>query len=92
MCSRLNLNLGRLRELTTGRIEDRYVLVNPPAFQLEAVERGEVQQRHRVIAGRVERQTPVVKATIRALNFFPFWRVPDSVATLDLIPKDAQRA
>ena len=83
----LKLNLGRLRELMATRIEDRYVLVNPPAFQLEAVERGEVQQRHRVIAGRVERQTPVVKATIRALNFFPYWRVPDSVATLDLIPK-----
>ena len=85
--AQLKLNLGRLRELSTQRVEDRYVLVNPPAFQLEAVERGEVQQRHRVIAGRVERQTPVVKATIRALNFFPYWRVPDSVATLDLIPK-----
>ena len=83
----LKLNLGRLRELQANKVEDRYVLVNPPAFQLEAVERHEVQQRHRVIAGRVERQTPVVKATIRALNFFPFWRVPDSVATLDLIPK-----
>ena len=85
--AQLKLNLGRLRELTAQRAEDRYVLVNPPAFQLEAVERGEVQQRHRVIAGRVERQTPIVKATIRALNFFPYWRVPDSVATLDLIPK-----
>jgi L,D-transpeptidase YcbB len=83
----LKLNLGRLRELMQNRIEDRYVLVNPPAFQLEAVERHEVQQRHRVIAGRVERQTPIVKASIRALNFFPYWRVPDSVATLDLIPK-----
>lgn len=83
----LKLNLNRLRELVQQRVEDRYVLVNPPAFQLEAVERGVVQQRHRVIAGRVERQTPIVKATIRALNFFPYWRVPDSVATLDLIPK-----
>lgn len=83
----LKLNLGRLRELMQGRIEERYILVNPPAFQLEAVEKHEVQQRHRVIAGRVERQTPIVKASVRALNFFPFWRVPDSVATLDLIPK-----
>ena len=83
----LKLNLTRIRELMVGRIEDRYILVNPPAFQLEAVEKDEVQQRHRVIAGRVERQTPIVKATVRALNFFPLWHVPDSVATLDLIPK-----
>ncbi len=46
-----------------------------------------MEQRHRVIAGRPGRETPVVKANVRALNFFPFWRVPDSVATLDLIPK-----
>jgi murein L,D-transpeptidase YcbB/YkuD len=28
-----------------------------------------------------------VRATIKALNFFPHWRVPESVATLDLIPR-----
>lgn len=83
----LQLNQQRIRDLLTPRPEDRYVLVNVPAFQLEAVERGEVQQRHRVIAGRVERQSPQVKATIRAVNFFPYWRVPDSIATLDIIPR-----
>ena len=84
--AQLKLNLERLRALMNG-IEDRYVLVNVPAFQLEAVERHEVQLRHRVIVGRTERQTPDVRATIKALNFFPFWRVPDSVAQLDLVPK-----
>ncbi len=82
----LRVNLDRLRALMSG-IEDRYVLVNVPAFQLEAVEHHEVQLRHRVIVGRPERQTPEVRAMIKALNFFPFWRVPDSVATLDLIPR-----
>ena len=81
------MNLGRVRELMATPVEERYVLVNVPAFQLEAVEKYEVQQRHRVIVGRTERQTPSVKATIRALNFFPYWRVPDSVAHLDLIPR-----
>jgi murein L,D-transpeptidase YcbB/YkuD len=71
----------------TPRPEDRYILVNAAAYQLEAVERGEVQLRHRTIVGRAERQSPVVRANIRAVNFFPFWRVPDSVATLDLIPR-----
>ncbi len=28
-----------------------------------------------------------MRATIKALNFFPYWRVPESVATLDLIPR-----
>lgn len=83
----LKLNQRRIRELLQTRVEDRYILVNPPAFQLEAVEGYDVRQRHRVIVGKPERQTPVIKATIRALNFFPYWNVPESVATLDLIPR-----
>src|SRR5215467_2871449 len=53
--AQLRLNLHRLRELTAQRVEDRYVLVNVPAFQLEAVERYQVELRHRVIAGKPER-------------------------------------
>ncbi|MDX2259645.1 MAG: L,D-transpeptidase family protein [Hyphomicrobiaceae bacterium] len=83
----LRLNRRRIEELLRGRVDNRYVLVNIPAFQLEAVESFEVHQRHRVIAGRTERQTPEIRATIRALNFFPYWHVPDSVARLDLVPR-----
>ncbi len=85
--AQLKLNYQRIDELIGQRVEDRYVLVNVPGFQLEAVFQNIVEMRHRVIAGKPERQTPQVKAHIRALNFFPFWRVPDSVATLDLIPR-----
>jgi murein L,D-transpeptidase YcbB/YkuD len=86
--AQLRINLQRLRDLVSShRGEDRYILVNAAAFQLEAVDRHEVEQRHRVIVGKPERQTPTVRATIRALNFFPYWRVPESVATLDLIPR-----
>jgi murein L,D-transpeptidase YcbB/YkuD len=85
--AQLKLNLSRIGDLTQTAPEERYVLVNVPAFQLEAVERYQVEQRHRVIVGRPERQTPSLKATIKALNFFPYWRVPDSVAQLDVIPR-----
>jgi|RhiMethySRZTD1v2_1073278.scaffolds.fasta_scaffold01024_33 L,D-transpeptidase YcbB len=85
--AQLRTNQQRLRELMAQRIEDRYILVNVAAFQLEAVERHQVELRHRVIAGKPERQTPTVRATIKALNFFPYWRVPESVAHLDLIPR-----
>lgn len=83
----LRLNQGRLLELVRQPPEERYVLVNVPGFQLEAVERYETVLRHRVIVGRTGRDTPSLKNTIRALNFFPNWRVPDSVAKLDVFPK-----
>lgn len=83
----LRLNRTRIAELLQQPPDERYVLVNVPAFQLEAVERYQVEQRHRVIVGRPERETPSLRATIKALNFFPYWKVPDSVAQLDLIPR-----
>jgi murein L,D-transpeptidase YcbB/YkuD len=86
----LRINLQRLRELMSPRVEDRYVLVNAAAFQLEAVDHYQVELRHRVIVGKPERQTPTVRAMIKALNFFPYWRVPESVASLDLIPRLAK--
>ncbi len=85
--AQMTLNRDRIRNLLQQPVEERYVLVNVPAYQLEAVERHGVQLRHRVIVGRPGRDTPQLKATIRALNFFPYWKVPDSVAQLDLIPR-----
>ncbi len=83
----LRLNLRRIRDLTNQRIEDRYILVNVPAYQLEAVERFEVAQRHRVIAGRPTRETPSLRATVTGVNFFPYWHVPVSIARKDLVPR-----
>src|SRR5262249_41284168 len=83
----LRTNPQRLRGLTAQDMEDRYIFVNVPAFQLETVQHSEVEQRHRIIAGKPERQTPTVRATIKAINFFPYWRVPESVVTLDVIPR-----
>ncbi|OYW56710.1 MAG: hypothetical protein B7Y80_01080 [Hyphomicrobium sp. 32-62-53] len=83
----LELNRQRIFALLQQPIEERYVLVNSPAFQLEAVNRYEVAQRHRVVVGRQQRETPDLRATIKALNFFPHWKVPDSVAQLDVFPR-----
>lgn len=85
--NQIRLNISRLQSLMYKGSAERYVFVNAAGYQLEAVERYEVQERHRVIVGKPGRDTPNVSATITALNFFPYWRVPDSVATLDLIPR-----
>ena len=85
--NQLRLNRRRIVDLMQPRVEDRYVLVNVPAYQLEAVEQWETKLRSRVIVGREGRETPALKSEIKAINFFPYWRVPMSVATLDLIPR-----
>lgn len=85
--SQLRINRNRIARLVQGRIEDRYIVVNAASYELEAVERYEVERRHRVIVGKPTRETPEVTAIIKGLNFFPYWRVPMSIAIKDIIPR-----
>ncbi len=84
----LRLNLTRLTRLAreTSR-ENRYVFVNIPAAQIEAVENGEVVSRHAAVVGKPNRQTPILKSRIHELNFNKEWILPPTVIREDLVPK-----
>lgn len=82
----LENNLGRVEELSRN-LGDRYVLVNIPAAEIEAVEAGRVRSRHTAVVGKIDRQTPILSSRIHELNFNPYWTVPVSIIRKDLIPK-----
>ncbi len=81
----LEANLERIRQ--TGLPSERYVMVNVPGAQIEAVENGVVVSRHTAVVGKVDRQTPLLTSRIHEINFNPFWTVPASIIRKDLIPK-----
>jgi murein L,D-transpeptidase YcbB/YkuD len=83
--SQLQANLERIKAM--GVPTGRYIMVNVPGAQIEAVENGTVMTRHTAIVGKVDRQTPLLSSTIYAVNFNPFWTVPASIIKKDLIPK-----
>ncbi len=83
----LETNLARLQDLLKINKSERYVLVNVPSYTLQAIERGTIGLQSKVVVGKPSRATPSVTAQIRELNFFPYWRVPDSIAHKDLIPQ-----
>ncbi|MCA1297222.1 L,D-transpeptidase family protein [Stappia indica] len=84
--SQLETNLVRLRSMS-GFLGDRYVMVNIPAAEIEAVENGRVRSRHTAVVGKIDRQTPILNSKIYELNFNPYWTVPVSIIRKDLIPK-----
>ena len=88
----LQTNLARLTDLTRG-LPKKYILVNIPSQQIEAVEGNEVYSRHSGVVGKTDRQTPVLRSSIHQLNFNPVWHLPPTVISQDLIPKgiDMQR-
>jgi murein L,D-transpeptidase YcbB/YkuD len=81
----LETNLVRVRAMT-GNLGKRYVVVNIPAAQLEAVEEGVAVSRHIAVVGKQDRPSPVLQARIVEVNFHPFWTVPASIIKKDLIP------
>lgn len=82
----LRTNLARVSELARSAGK-KYVLVNIPAAQIEAVENDRVVSRHSGVVGKVDRKTPLLRSTIHELNFNPVWTLPPTVIAQDLIPK-----
>jgi murein L,D-transpeptidase YcbB/YkuD len=68
------------------KVPNRFIMVNIPAAQLEAVQNGRVEQRHTTVVGKVDRPSPIVNSKINEIRFHPFWTVPVSIIKKDLIP------
>jgi len=84
--NQLSTNLTRLK-MHTQKLPQRFIMVNIPAAQVEAVENGVVASRHTAIVGKVDRPSPIVNSKVTEINFNPFWTVPASIIKKDLIPK-----
>lgn len=82
----LETNLVRSRAYS-GFLGQRFIVMNIPAAQLEAVENGVVVSRHVTVVGKIDRQSPVISTRVVDINFNPFWTVPASIIRKDLIPK-----
>lgn len=80
----LQTNLSRLQSMSS--VPGRYVMVNVPAAQIEAVENGRVVLRHTAIVGKVDRQTPILNSAINEIIVNPYWNAPVSIVRRDIIP------
>jgi murein L,D-transpeptidase YcbB/YkuD len=87
----LQSNLGRLNEMARS-LPKRYIVVNIPAAQIEAVENDKVVSRHAGVVGKIDRQTPLLRSQIHELNFNPIWHLPPTVISKDLVPKAREMA
>jgi murein L,D-transpeptidase YcbB/YkuD len=87
----LKSNLARITELSRAAAK-RYVLVNIPAAQIEAVDNDRIVSRHAGVVGKPDRPTPILSSAIHELNFNAVWHLPPTVIEKDLIPKGQEMA
>lgn len=77
----------------TGRLrEQEFILVNIPAARLQVVTRDTVTDMSmRVIVGKKDTKTPSFTAYITRVIAYPYWTVPISIATKEMLPKIRKR-
>lgn len=90
----LTQSIARIKESLnywrwTGRLaEQEFILVNLPAARLQIVNNDSaVNYSMRVIVGKTGTKTPQFTAYITGVIAYPYWTVPYSIATKDILPK-----
>jgi len=79
------LNLERFRWFLQ---EDPYfVFVDIPGFFLQVYEKGEPIFKCKVVVGRKQRPTPLMRDRIAYTVFNPYWRAPQTIIAEDILPQ-----
>ena len=66
-------------------VPSRYLRINIPEFTLYLVDSNEVKRKHRVVVGAYATQTPEFHATFRRMVTNPFWHVPYSISSTEIL-------
>lgn len=78
-------NMERWRWMPKN-LGDFHVFVNIPEFKLQVVKAGTVEHATRVVVGKPKHMTPVFSDEIEHVVVNPYWNVPYSIATKELLP------
>ncbi len=79
------LNMERWRWLPND-LGSFYVTVNIPEFMLRVMEDGKPAFTTRVVVGKIDKQTPIFTKEMQEIVFNPYWNVPNSIKTEELMP------
>jgi murein L,D-transpeptidase YcbB/YkuD len=76
-----------MRRAAVAEAPERRIDVNIPDFRLSVLEEGREILGMAVIVGRRDRQTPMLRVRMTAIQFNPPWGVPERNAREDLLPR-----
>jgi len=68
----------------------QYIRVNIPEYKLRLVLNDSLKSENNVVVGKFENQTPEFNAKLRAVVVYPYWNVPYSISSKEILP-DARK-
>jgi len=78
----LSLERWRWRE----PFPDRYVWINIPEYMLRLYYNDTLMSEHHVVVGKFDTKTPQLQSRIRSIVAYPYWTVPFSITSKEILP------
>ena len=82
----LELNLDRSRTLPDFSNE-RHLVINIPDYRLYLIENDQTIYQSRVVVGKKKHKTPLLSSELTELVLNPYWHIPKSIASNEIIPR-----
>jgi len=99
---KLNIPLKEIKSLLVNNLHrwrslncldnQRYILINIPSAELSFYDRDSLVIAMKVIVGKPSTSTPQISSKIDQITFFPYWYVPNSIATKEILPVQQKEA
>ena len=83
----LNLSINYYRWLSCFSQSRSVIVVNIPAAYLKVYNQQKVQLEMKIIVGKKSTPTPTLLSTVNEVVLYPYWHVPYSIATKEILPK-----
>ncbi|ASS48765.1 MAG: hypothetical protein A3D31_06520 [Candidatus Fluviicola riflensis] len=78
----LSMERWRWRE----KYADRYIWINIPEYMLRLYYNDSLLSQHRVVVGKIDTKTPQLESKITSIISYPYWTVPYSITSKEILP------
>jgi murein L,D-transpeptidase YcbB/YkuD len=86
---KIELNMERWRQIPDD-LGQRHIRINIPAFDLQVREGDQTPLKMKVVVGTNETKTPLLNSEMKQVVFSPYWNIPESILTKEILPKIRQ--
>jgi len=81
---RMILALDKIR--SQRKYPEKYIRINIPEYKLRYFKNDTLKSDHNIVVGKYENQTPELESKLRKIVVYPFWNVPYSISSKEILP------
>lgn len=81
---RIALEMNRLRN--QAKKPEKYIHINLAEYMLRFYINDTLLAEHNIIIGKIGNETPILSTSLRKIIVYPYWKVPYSIASKEILP------